>query len=730
MKKISIVTAEDADELQRFAAEELRYYLQRLFGIFAEIGGTGPDGSDTCFYLGLVSASHIQDASPSLPHLSDQGHLLRRLDENTMILAGGNSAAVAWAVYELGEQFGVRYLLHGDMFPEQAGPFHLPDLDLVLEPTLKLRSWRQFNDLPTGPAMWSLAQQEAFIRQIFKLKFNSIYLCMWPQHPFVDYKVKGIRRQSGCLLFGQNIPIDDDTIGREHLPDAPFLNNPDMLGAVTFNEKLEAGQRLADGVLRQAKCFEMHTSIHIQPLEFPTEFRPLLQTPTEEGIQLGSLTCAERGDLMNPDHVGLIGAIISACLERWGQVDEIHLGMPEHPHADSQFEQCWQGLDERYGLEKDFPLAETLNRAKRNYLVPGGLERADREFKSAISMLHFFDRFFADNDLLERAAAQNVAIHLNLGGNTEALFPLLGRVLWEGGGISTSMGYTSSRAVRSMHCMEGLDTSRVPAALIITLQDDNIGWLPQMATENIHLLMQNMQRLGWRGFLTRYWPIGDLDPPAACMARASWDASVTPKTAYLDHFTHVYGGDAAGELCDVMRILEDATVILDLDFLSLFFPVLGIMCRSFRATAPMPEGLFHVRAMYEEAQRMLARVEEKVRSEAGRAELAYWQARLEFAVQALIEKDRVHEAGIRIHAAHEAGSPEAKAGYLAEVEQFYQLAVEAGEKAIRAMASQVRDDSDRSSLAAYYHFFVREVREKAAEVLAGKESVEVKKDPM
>ena len=195
----------------------------------------------------------------------------------------------------------------------------LPDLDLVLEPTLKLRSWRQFNDLPTGPAMWSLAQQEAFIRQIFKLKFNSIYLCMWPQHPFVDYEVKGIQRQSSCLLFGQEIPIDDDTIGREHLPDAPFLNNPDMLGAVTFNEKLEAGQRLADGVLRQAKYFEMHTSIHIQPLEFPAEFRSLLQTSTEEGIQLGSLTCAERGNLMNPDHVALIEAIISACLERWGR---------------------------------------------------------------------------------------------------------------------------------------------------------------------------------------------------------------------------------------------------------------------------------------------------------------------------------------------------------------------------------------------------------------------------
>ena len=111
------------------------------------------------------------------------------------------------------------------------------------------------------------------------------------------------------------------------------------------------------------------------------------------------------------------------------------MGMPEHPHVDSQFERCWQGLDERSDLEKDFPLAETLKRVKRNYLVPGGLERADCEFKSAISMLHFFDRFFSGNDLLGRAAAPDVAIHLNLGRNTGALFPLLGRVLWEGGSV-------------------------------------------------------------------------------------------------------------------------------------------------------------------------------------------------------------------------------------------------------------------------------------------------------
>ena len=717
MEPVTIVTAPDADELQGFAASELQTYIRRLFGIEARMGPGAVALDAAHFLVGLVTDPHLREACPDLPVLSDQGHLVRRVDEHTMVLAGGSSAAAAWAVYELVEEWGVTYLLHGDALPEGPGAFHLPAIDRLLEPVLELRCWRQINDLPTGPILWTLEQHQAFLRQIFKLKYNAVHLSLWPQHPFVDYEFEGVRKQTACLLFGQQIPIDGDNIGRELLPDAPFLDNPEMLGATTYDEKLAAGRRLLGGLIDRARFFDMHTSLSVQPLEFPAEFRPVLEQPTEGPIQLGGLTCAERGDLTNPGHLGLTEAKLNAYLDQWSQVDEIFLGLPEHPQAERTFKQCWQELDARYGLERTCSLDELLAEASRNYLVAGGLERAQREFKASISMLHFFDRFFAGNDVLQRAADRNTGLSLNLGGNCEPLFPVLEQVLWPGAGVATSMGYTSSRAVRSMHAMENLDVSAVPAALVITLQDDNVGSLPQVATGNIHLLVQNMQRLGWRGFLTRYWPIGDLDPPAAYLAQASWDRRVTPDAAYLRHCARVYGEAAVPEMRAVMRLLEDATVILDLDFLSLFFPVLGIVSGGMEGNAPMPEGLFHVRAMYEQAQRLLARAEGKVTGEAGRAELAYWRSRLEFGVQALIEKDLLHEGGMALNAARGAQDEPARGEHLAAARKAYQAAVEAGERALRATASQVRDDSDRTTLAAYYHFMVREVRERAAELL-------------
>ena len=730
MKPTCISISPDADELQRFAATELQTYLHKLFGISVDIRSDRPREPHICFILGQIDDAHIQQVESRLPTLSDQGILIRSCDADTLILAGGSSSAVAWAAYELIEQYGVTFLLHGDVYSENPGPFHLPEIDLVLEPTLRLRSWRQFNDLPTGPGLWSLAQQESFIRQIFKQKFNGIYLCLWPHHPFVDFSVNGIQRRTACLLFGQQIPIDADNIGRQHLPDAPFLDNPEFLGAETYAEKLSVGRRLLEGILRQTRFLQMRTSIHFQPLEFPAEFRPLLQQPTEKSIQLGGLTCAELGDLTNPGHISLIEAGFRAHLEQWGTVDEFHLSLPEHPHADRRFRQCWGELDEKYHLEEEHPLDDLLAIGARNYLIPGGLERAEREFKSSISMLHFFDRFFAGNDLLQQAEDRGISVHLNLGGNSQPLFPILNRLLWPGAGISTSMGYTASRAVRALRSMESLDAEKIPAALVLTLQDDNVGSLPQVATRSLHQLLQELSQRSWRGFFTRHWPIGDLDPPATLLARYPWRASFTPDDAYQFHFGRVCGPDAVPTLNRALSLLEDATLILDLDFLSLFFPVLGIMCRTLETDTPMPEGLFHVRALYEEAGRLLDHAESNITSSSGRAELAYWQSRIDFTVQALIEKEELHNGGMKVHAARITSDTGAEETYLREAEACYQRAVEAGEIALRATASQIRDDSDRATLAAYYHFFVREVREKAAELLAGAEGISAHADPM
>ncbi len=712
---VRIITAPQPPPLTLRAAHELRDLLAALFGVQATIAPAPQDGEPgTRFLLGQPGAPPFGQLEDRLPRLSSQGHLVRRVDAHTMVLAGGSPAAVCWAVYELAEQYGVTFLLHGDVFPQAPGSFHLPHVDRHLEPVLPLRSWRQFNDLPTSPGLWTLSQQQAFIRQIFKLRYNGIYLCLWPHHPFVHFELHGIRRQTACLLFGQRIPIDEDTIGREHLRGRSLLDNPELAGAQTYEDKLAAGQQLLRGILAAAHELGLHTAVHFQPLEFPAEFRGLLQQPTRGAIQLGGLTCAEQGDLTHPAHMALIEASFRAHLEQCIGVDEFHLSLPEHPHAEQHYERCWYELDHRHGLGRVTSLAAVLAHGTGNQLIPGGLERAAREVKSGISILHFVDRLFATTDLLDRAGAQGATVHLNLGGNSEPLFPVLGQVLWPGAGVTTSLGYTASRAVRAMRAMDQLDTRQVPATLVVTLQDDNVGSLPQVATRSLHQLLDAAAEHGWRGFFTRHWPVGDLDPVAAFLARRSWDANETPPGAYQWHFSRVYGPAAARPMARVMDLLEDATVILDLDFLGLLFPVLGVAVRALEAPAPPQTGLAHVRAAYEEAARQLCAVEAALVGPAGRREWAYWRSRLDFAIGALEELEWLQQAAA--HAARlesGAGTPkDAQALNLAR--SCVDRALRAGERALAATAATVRDETDANTLAAYHHFLVREVRQTAA----------------
>ena len=74
--------------------------------------------------------------------LSEQGFLLRHAkvqNKPAVVVAGGSSNGVLWGVYELVEHYGVRYLLQGDVLPEDPGRFHLPQVDQVFEPLFQVR---------------------------------------------------------------------------------------------------------------------------------------------------------------------------------------------------------------------------------------------------------------------------------------------------------------------------------------------------------------------------------------------------------------------------------------------------------------------------------------------------------------------------------------------------------------------------------------------------------------
>ena len=103
--------------------------------------------------------------------------------------------------------------------------------------------------------------------------------------------------------------------------------------------------------------------------------------------------------------------------------------------------------------------------------------------------------------------------------------------------------YTASRVLARRDLLRQVPSQDVAVSLILTLADDNVGVLPQLATGSFHQLLGDLRDSGWAGFYTRYWTVGEQDPTIHYLARASWDASLTPIEAYTDQVESVCGVD-------------------------------------------------------------------------------------------------------------------------------------------------------------------------------------------
>ena len=175
-----------------------------------------------------------------------------------------------------------------------------------------------------------------------------------------------------------------------------------------------------------------------------------------------------------------------------------------------------------------------------------------------------------------------------------------------------------------------MDTSEVPATLIYTLHDDNVGTLPALATGSLHELTKDLRRHGWAGFSTRYWLIGDHDPCVAYIAKAAWDEKTTPETIYRDQITATCGPAAVKDMLTIFRELEETSIELEWHALGLAFPVPGMMMKHWQP-GPMPEVCVKVRAGYRRALDAALRAREKTPEER-RDYVDYWIGRFEYGI--------------------------------------------------------------------------------------------------
>ena len=597
MDDLRIVVGPNAPALERFAASELQRYLRILFGPTVPVV---EDAAGRPAHAVLIGSPQTNPAVASSglargwPSTSDQGIVLRGgAAEQTWAVGGGSPVATTWAVYELVERLGVRYLLSGDVFPDDPGPLRLPDLDVYVEPVFTERIWRLMNDEPHGPEMWSLAECRRVIDQIAKMKMNGIFFLTYPSHPFVHYEFRGVAKSTGVLDFGFRYPIDDDTIGREHFGDAAEFTNPEFRHCDGYDDMVEAGQRYARAVFKHARARGMRIGFGFSLTNTTDEFKSRLRewtpdlpdAPADDGgdyARLGQLSMGAppggRGfqDVDNPALAELAEEIVRAHLETYPEIDFIEIGSAEFRAEASGYERCWRRLDEKYGVESVAPLKDLEDQARaREYHGEG---RAERELKADVEFLYFVDKLFTEGRLLERLGRTDVEVLLS--SVTEEMYPILGRVLPTNFGVGALIDYNLSLALPRLDRLSALGDG-FGKYVTLSVQDDMNSLLVSSEGARMERFLERMRDAGFKGWKSRYWSIGDLDHSVAYLARASWDADLTVDDAYDDYARSVFGEDCLPEMREALRVLEENGEFQGTTIFAVGFPYPSLMRRHF-----------------------------------------------------------------------------------------------------------------------------------------------------
>ena len=707
---VRVIVGEDQPELERFAAGELCRYMKECFGLAVEADGEIGDPGESLFLIGSARTSRAVAAAVAdrgFPELSEQGIVLRTVEyrgHKALIVGGGSPRATMWAVYELVERWGVRFLLHGDVLPEPT-EFEFPAIDEVMEPNLTIRQWRTVNDFACGPESWGMEHHAPVIDQLAKLKFNRIYAILWPFHPYVHYEVRGVTRSSATLWFGDRYPISDDTIGRDVFGDVDEFWNPDLPINAGYEELAAAGRTHIHNLLGYAKSRGMECVVHVATTEFPSEFGPLLPD-FRKTSQLGDVTIVpgESVGLGDPALSDLGSAVIKATVDTYPEADYLSMMMQEHRQWVEEYERAWHALDEKYGVEEICSLESILELAAARPMPLGsysGAEaRAVQEVKGDIVNLYFLDRLLDDLKVLDDTA--NPKIKVIWESVAEELFPILGAISKPGWQAHVSLDYfPSTTAIRD--AIRNAPKLEIPAASIFTLHDDNVGILPQSTLGSLHDMTQQVRSTGWDGFSTRYWLIGDHEPTVAYLARAGWDESATPDDVSRDILRAACGDACVDDMFELFQEVQNATLILEQNAFTLAFPAPNMIMKSW-IPERFPSELEEVREGYVRALDLARSAARKSESN-GFSYPKYWTGRLEFGIEYLNAIESLRNAAL----AEDAGRPE-------DALRHTQTASEQMRVGIEAYAEIVWDQSDRGAIAVLNEHVYKPLQAKIAEL--------------
>jgi hypothetical protein len=632
IRNVNVVVGDTPSSLDRFAASELCDYLQKLYELRVHPSRAISGTPDYIFFIGNPKTNKVAKmllTSYQFPTVSDQGFVLQTTTVKgrpALVIGGGSSRATLWAVYDLVERWGVRYLQDRDVYPPLSS-LKVQSLNVVKEPVFRVRAHPSIQDYAPSGESWGLADFRPLIDQLAKLKFNRLNILAFGYQPYLDWGLKGVQRNSAHVWYDYHYPIMPDMVGRQLFDDRSEFWNPDLPLNASYKELVTAGERQIHNLIQYAHERGMEAMVFAPTTDFPPEFAPLLKG----AVQSLQLTIRPGPDtpVSDPELFDLSTAVLRATLNTYPEADYVSIAMPEETQWLGAYEEAWKALDAKYGINQIRSLSDVLASAehrKGSVRWPGlrGLNQA----KADIMALDFYDRLLRSPELLKGTLNPNMKFMYSE--QAEELFPLLGRILPKGWEVSAMPENQPEHFLPRAEILDTLPTDKIPGVMDVTLDDDVVGIVPQFRPTILARMLQELQRRHWSGFTTRERFPGDHDVILAFLGRAAWDSNATPDSVAQDLLVPLCGEKCAAKMRYTFSSVEKATLNVATNRTD-FGYYIPKMLMKFWVPGPTPAYLQDLHNQYEAALKAATEAEALATPE-GRWYPAYWVGRLKFAL--------------------------------------------------------------------------------------------------
>lgn len=724
------------DEVSAFAVQELKRFLKVVFNLESPVRAADEDektsGDPPNIWLGVPSQdaklqTMLSDCSEQ-ELLEEQEYLIGPAEvqgAEVLLLAGGSPAALLWAVYELAEFWGVRFLFDSEIIPSQTNKeWSIPLEPIRRRPLFTLRAWRGLNQLPHSSAYWGLTDFIKLIDQLSKMRFNLFFLTLYPYMPFVDFQWEGVCQQTGEMSFGWRFPIDESTIGREKFGGQRWYQNPDIPFEASYQEKLAAARKLVGGIRDYVRSRGMYFGVRFVFADPASEFKAkVCELAVADGFVPGPVGCGTAGRLgvwrdgidadyapymsiRNQRFIDCAQAQLLAYFSEYRDVDYMVLNTPEWACLGADAEYSWQRLSDKYDLgpaeELERMIDDEIEQSRGDHILFSP-ERVRSQVYGDICTLALLDELL---NARKCSKPPNGTLLVSL---SDAVTPLVAKVLGPKVEVLSSLGgYLASDAVCHVERLKTADLQQQHVHVNLSIEDDNIGLTPQFTAPSLCKILRAARSCRQASFWCRQWLTNKVMPAVDFVSHAAWEADLTPDQAYRRLIEGVCGHRAVGPLLDAFHLAERLTEHNDAHGVGHSFLVPRMISCFWEEhdRHRISDELLASRPMYRQLIEQLEAAR-AVSVPQGQAFIDQFIGQARFADHWITAKQKL----ILAAQAH-AGAEQARTtGEINRMDQQLQAslalldeAIEASKTALTAWAEAVRDRADLGALAALNHF--------------------------